>query len=169
MVIWLIGLSGAGKTTIAKQLYKKIKEKHANTVFLDGDRLREAIGKDLGYSAKDRFKSEERTSRLCKLLADQNIHVICAKLSNSPEIREWNKRNILDYREIYVKVKSETLKLRDPKGFYASYEKGEMKNMVGKDIPFHVPKKPFLIVENDNNISINKKISSIVKNLNLNL
>ena len=99
MVIWLIGKSGAGKSEIGKKLYDKLKLKIPNIVYLDGDELRDAISWDLGHSLEDRHTSEKRRSQLCKLLSDQDISVICAALSNAPDLREWNKQNINNYFE----------------------------------------------------------------------
>lgn len=148
MVIWLIGKSGAGKTEIGRRLHARLKARYPHTVFLDGDLLREAIGRDLGYTVADRHESEERTSRLCRLLADQGIHVVCAKLSNSPKVRAWNREHIPDYHEVYLRVPQEVLEQRDPKGLYAKFRQGEMKEMVGLDIPFHEPVTPSMIIDN---------------------
>ncbi len=99
MVIWFIGKSAAGKTYIGKKLYDALSVNYANIVFLDGDQLRNAISKDLSHSKKDRYISEERRSRLSKILSDQGIHVIMCGISNVPQIRDWNKKNIMDYIE----------------------------------------------------------------------
>ena len=94
MVIWFIGKSAAGKTYIGRKLYDALSVNYANIVFLDGDQLRNAISKDLGHSKKDRYISEERRSRLSKLISDQGVHVIVSGISNEPAIREWNKKSI---------------------------------------------------------------------------
>ena len=124
MVIWFLGKSAAGKTYFGEKLYNVLKGNYPNIVFLDGDLLRNTISKDLGYSKKDRYLSEERRSRLSKILSDQGIHVIMSGISNEPEIREWNKKNIKDYLEIYLKTDKKTLYGRDPKGIYKNYLKG---------------------------------------------
>jgi len=151
MVLWLTGKSGAGKTEIGKQLHEKLKPLLPNLIFLDGDQLREVLGKDLDFTIQDRYTSEERASRLSKLLSDQNIHIIFARLSNAPDIREWNKRHVKDFREIYLKVDDTVLHERDSKGFYGKFKRGEMTNVVGADIPFHEPKDPWLVFENNGN------------------
>mgnify|MGYP001158404380 CR=1 FL=1 len=94
MVIWLIGKSSAGKSVIGKRLYNKLKLRNQNIIYLDGDELRDAISWDLGHSLEDRYTSEKRRSQLCKLISDQGISIICASLSNSPDLRSWNKQNI---------------------------------------------------------------------------
>ena len=101
MVIWLIGLSGSGKTTIANLLFKKLKKKYINIVHLDGDRVRKIYGEKIGHTTKDRYKNAERLSRLSKFLSDQKIHVIASVLSNFPEWQKWNKKNIGKYTPPY--------------------------------------------------------------------
>ena len=80
MVIWIIGLSGAGKTTLAEEIYKISKPINPNTVLIDGDAIREIFGNDLGHSAEDRKKNAKRISRLCYFLSLHNINVICSIL-----------------------------------------------------------------------------------------
>ena len=81
MVIWLIGLSGAGKTTIGELLYLKMKAIRPNTVFIDGDKIREVMGGELGHSLEDRKKNADRICRFCHFLEEQNIDVVCSILS----------------------------------------------------------------------------------------
>tara|TARA_B100000575_G_C23064790_1_gene613072 strand:+ start:667 stop:1185 length:519 start_codon:yes stop_codon:yes gene_type:complete len=149
MVIWFIGKSGSGKSEIGKRLYNKLKMEIPNIVYLDGDELRDAISWDLGHSLKDRHISEKRRSQLCKLLSDQNISVICAALSNSPDLREWNNQNINNYYEIYIKVNQSVLYKRDSKGLYQKYNNKKINNVVGEDIPFHKPKNPWIKINNN--------------------
>lgn len=163
-VIWFIGKSSAGKTVIGKELYQKLKEK-LSIVYLDGDELRQAISWDLGHSYEDREISEKRRSGLSKLISNQNISVICSGISNSPDIREWNKSNINNYLEIYIDVNQNTLYKRDPKGLYEKYKKNEINNIVGEDIPFNKPHKPWLTIENNGDKSINDIVNFIIKKL----
>jgi len=165
MVIWFIGESASGKTFLARKLYKVLKSNHSNLVYLDGDLLRNTISKDLGYSKNDRFISEERRSRLSKILSDQGIHVIMSGISNEPSIREWNKKNIKEYLEIYLKVNKQTLYDRDSKGLYKKYLAGEIKNVVGEDIKFNEPKLPWMVINNSGNDNSDKIIKGINQKL----
>lgn len=165
MVVWLIGKSGAGKTAIGQALYQKLKAAMPGVVFLDGDELRAAVGEDLGYSVEDRRTSERRTSRLCKLLCDQGIHVVCAKLSNAPDIREWNRRNIADYREIYLRAGDARPEELDTKGLYRGYRRGEIDNVVGMDIPFHEPTAPWMTIDNDRRVGVDRIADDILATL----
>ena len=149
MVIWMIGLSRAGKTTLSQLLYKKLKPDVNNLVLLDGDAIRILFGSDVDHSIEGRRKNAERISHLSKFLADQNIHVIAAVLSIFPEWQTWNRENITDYQEIYIKASMESLEKRDTNGLYSQAKKGLIKNVVGVDIPFPEPKQPDLIIENN--------------------
>lgn len=148
-VYWITGLAGAGKTTIGKLLYEKIKEKESNTVFLDGDILREVFGNDLGYSKEDRKKCAMRYSRLCAMLQRQGMNVICCTISMFDSVREWNRENICNYREIYIKVSMNTLKTRDQKGLYSGKDMEKQKEVVGIYIDMDEPKFPDFVVQND--------------------
>lgn len=148
-VYWITGLSGAGKTTIGKIFYGKLKEIYSNTVFLDGDTLREVFGNDLGYSDTDRRKCAMRYSRLCDLLQKQGIHVVCCTISMFDSVRQWNRENIANYHEIYVEVSDETLQKRDQKGLYSRYQSGDETELAGFQVGIETPKNPELVLRND--------------------
>lgn len=143
-VYFFTGLSGAGKTTIGKLFYDRLKASKPNVVMLDGDEIRPVFCEDSGYSHEDRLKRARRIFRTCKFLADQEIDVICCSIAMYSEIREWNRKNIENYREIYIKVTRETLIRRDQKGLYSSG-----KNVVGIDLPFDEPSHPDVVLENN--------------------
>ena len=166
MVIWFLGKSASGKTFLGEKLCNALRINYPNIIFLDGDLLRNAISKDLGHSKEDRYISEERRSKLSKILSDQGIHVIMSGISNEPEIRKWNKKNIKDYLEIYLKTDKNTLYRRDPKGIYKNYLKGGMNNVVGEDIKFNLPIAPWMKISNENNKSAEEIVDSIVLKLN---
>ena len=149
MVIWLVGMSGAGKTAIGQQVYNLLKAQRPNVVFLDGDNVREIMGNDLGYGVADRRTNAARISRLCGFLSKQGIDVVCAILSIFPESQRWNRANIQQYFEVYIRVPFETLVRRDSKGLYQQALTGKIKNVVGVDIDFPEPPHPDLIVDND--------------------
>ena len=166
MVIWFLGKSAAGKSYFGEKLYNALKNDYPNTVLLDGDLLRNTINIDLGHTKKDRYRSEVRRSQLSKILSDQGIHVIVSGISNEPEIRNWNKINITDYVEIYLKTSKKTLYNRDPKGIYKSYSQGQTKNVVGEDIKFNEPEAPWLTISNNNN-KTERIINSILSKLKI--
>lgn len=149
MVIWMIGLSGSGKTTLAKALYDRLKPKMPNLVRLDGDVIRALFGNDVDHTIEGRHKNAERLSHLSKFLADQGIHVIAAVLSIFPKWQKWNRENIKDYTEVYIKVSLDVLKKRDKNNLYIPALQGKLKNVVGVDIPFPEPKNPDLVIDNE--------------------
>ena len=147
-VYWVTGLSGAGKTTIGNLLYNRIKEKKDNVVWLDGDVLREVYHtKD--YSDEGRFNLAMQHGRLCKMLSDQGIDVVICVIAMYEKCRQWNRENIKNYYEIYLRVSMEELIRRDQKLLYSKVLKKEITNVMGMDIPFEEPKKPSVIIDNN--------------------
>lgn len=143
-VYFFTGLSGAGKTTIGGLFYRRQKAQKPDVVLLDGDQLRPVFCEDLGYTAEDRLRAARRAFRVCKMLSDQGLDVVCCSISMYEEVRTWNRENFEKYKEIYIKVKKDTLLRRNQKGLYTGG-----KNVVGIDIPFDEPQTPDIIVEND--------------------
>lgn len=162
IVYWITGLSGAGKTTIGKMLYEKVKAKCPNTVFLDGDMLRKVFGDDLGYSMEDRRKCAMRYSRLCAMLQVQGMNVICCTISMFDSVRDWNRQNIQNYKEIYVKVSMETLRRRDQKGLYSGTTAESEKEIVGVHMDIEEPKYPDLILQNDGERTPEEQLEKIL-------
>lgn len=143
-VYFFTGLSGAGKTTIGGLFYRRLKEQKPNVVVLDGDQTRPVFNEDIGYSMADRLNGAKRVFRVCRMLAEQNIDVVCCSICMFEEVRAWNREHIPNYREIYIRVKKETLLTRNQKGLYSGKT-----NVVGVDLPFDEPKHPDLIIQND--------------------
>ena len=143
-VYFFTGLSGAGKTTVGSLFYQRLKRTKPNVVYLDGDAIRVAFGEDVGYTQEERLRWAGRIFRVCRLLSDQGIDVVCCSIAMFASVRTWNREQIPNYREIYVRVKKETLLQRNQKGLYT---KGH--NVVGVDLPFDEPQTPDLIVQND--------------------
>lgn len=148
-VYWITGLSGAGKTTVGKILYGKIKEKKPNVVLLDGDMLRKVFGDDLGYTNEDRMKSAKRNAGISHMLALQDIDVICCTISMFEGVRKWNRENNAKYIEVYPKVSPEILNERNQKNLYIE-AKGEL---VGFGVEMEEPGCPDLLFENDGSIT----------------
>lgn len=149
MVIWIIGLSGSGKTTLATQVVDRIRQLNGKVVLLDGDIIRTLFANDVDHTVEGRRRNAERLSALSRFLADQGIHVVAAVLSIFPEWQRWNRENIPDYSEVYIKASMQTLLRRDIKDLYARASRGEIVNVVGVDIPFPEPENSELVIEND--------------------
>lgn len=163
-VYWITGLSGAGKTTIGKLFYEKLKTEHPNTVFLDGDMLRKVFGDDLGYTREERIKCAMRYSRLCAMLQEQGMYVVCCTISMFDCVRDWNRENINNYREIYIKVSMDTLRNRDQKGLYSGASKEGRKEVAGIHVEVEEPKQPDLILWNDGDRTPAEQVEAIVLN-----
>lgn len=151
MVIWIIGLSASGKTTLGRELYKHWKSEAPNTVFLDGDHIRRIFrheNKTQSYTIEERKRNSDRIRELCEWLDKQGINVVCSVLSLFEDAREWNRKTYLKYFEVFIDVPMEILKKREKKGLYEGAASGMIKNVVGVDIPFPRPKNPDFIFDN---------------------
>ena len=152
MIVWMIGLSGAGKTTIGREVCAIWKKRAPNTVLVDGDEIR-AMFKQAGgpdsHTVAGRRANAERITELCSWLDRQDINVVCCILSIFPEMRAKNKDRFSDYFEVFVSVPFETLVARDTKNLYAPALAGDIKNVGGVDIPFPEPTDADFVLEND--------------------
>lgn len=165
MIIWITGLSGVGKTTLGSRVYEAFKAKHQNTIFLDGDILREVLGAS-GYTYEERYVQAEKIHNLCKMLDAQGMHVVCATMSLFHEIQRRNRETFTSYYEVYVKASMEELIRRDQKGIYSGALKGTVKNIVGFDVKYEEPLNPELIVDNNEFGGIEEKVSFILSGIN---
>jgi adenylylsulfate kinase len=147
--LWLLGLSGAGKTTLANAIADKL-SRHKVKV-LDGDILRKGVNNNLGYSIEDRFENVRRTAEIAKLFIDEGYWVIVA-LITPLEVMRQNNRKILgqNYIEIFIDTPIELCEQRDPKGLYAKAIQNQLANFTGKDSPFERPKTPDCIISTQN-------------------
>jgi adenylylsulfate kinase len=160
-VFWFTGLSGAGKTTVGRRFFELLRTHRPASVFLDGDILREVFGNDLGHSRESRVRSAMRNARLCKMLADQGLDVVCATISMFRECQEWNRANIVNYREIYLRVPMQVLMARDQKQLYSRAARGEMLEVMGVDLTADEPRNPDAVVENDGRMSPEQVAASL--------
>ncbi len=161
------GLSGAGKTTIGSRFFAALKEQCASSVFLDGDSLRTLFTKQTGYSAEDRNALAFEYFQLVKLLTDQGINVVICSICMFENVRQWNRENISDYKEIYIKVPIETLIERDQKGLYSAVQKGETSNVYGMDIEPEYPQSPELTIINDGSRSVDTVLNTILEHFEM--
>jgi cytidine diphosphoramidate kinase len=152
MVVWIIGLSGTGKSTLSGHVVSQMRQSGKKVVLLDGDVIRTLFGNDVDHTIEGRRKNAERLSRLSKFLSEQGVDVVAAVLSMFPEWRRWNRQNIPGYAEVYMRASMETLLARDIKNLYARALKGEITNVVGVDLPFPEPENPELVIDNDENL-----------------
>jgi len=162
-VYWITGLSGAGKTTLGRQLWRRLRAAGRSAILLDGDALRGAIAEDLDHDLESRRRSAMRNARLCRLLASQGDDVVCSTISLFHEIQRWNRQNIPGYCEIYLRVPLEELRRRDSKGLYGGAARGDTSNVVGLDVAAELPKAPDLILDNHGPIDCAAAVERIWK------
>jgi glutamine kinase len=161
-VFWITGLSGAGKTTVGRELWSRLRAAGRPVTFLDGDVLRGVIGEDLGHSLADRRRSAMRNARLCRMLAGQGADIVCATISLFHDVQRWNREKIPGYHEIYLRVPIDELRRRDCKGIYAAAQRGEAKDIVGLDLPAEPPQAPDLILDNYGALDVDTAVDRIL-------
>ncbi|MDB4837334.1 sulfate adenylyltransferase subunit CysN [Marinomonas sp.] len=150
-VIWLTGLSGAGKSTIANLVEKKLFAMGQHTYLLDGDNVRHGLNKDLGFKDEDRVENIRRVSEVARLMVDAGLIVITAFISpfrsERAMAREMMEKG--EFVEIFVDASLESAEKRDVKGLYRKARKGELKNFTGIDSPYEAPQSVECVLDTD--------------------
>ncbi len=147
MVIWIIGLSGAGKTTVAAKVAGMLKEKNLNAIHIDGDDMRFVWGDDLTHKMEDREKNSRRIQRLCTVLEKQGAVVVVSMLSIFQHHRDENRIIFSKYFELFLDYELDELKKRDNKNLYSRALEGSLTNVVGVDMPFQKPTGSDLVID----------------------
>lgn len=143
-VLWLTGLSGAGKTTIALELVRLLKDLKFPVILLDGDHMREAMSDPhYGYDKNSRIQGAFRYSRFAKMFSDQGLIVVVSTISMYHEVREFNRKNLPLYFEVFINADENTRRTRDPKKLYQTQQP-----MVGDDTQLELPTMPDLTIQN---------------------
>lgn len=148
-VLWFTGLSGAGKSTVANIVERKLTEAGLHTYSLDGDNVRHGLNRDLGFTDVDRVENIRRIGEVAKLFVDAGLIVTCSFISPFRSEREM-VRELLDegeFVEVFVDTPIEVCMERDPKGLYKKAQAGEIKNFTGFDSPYEVPENPEIRVD----------------------
>src|SRR2546422_10332852 len=147
--IWFTGLSGAGKSTLAEAIEQRLKKRGRNVEILDGDIVRTHLSKGLGFSREDRDTNIKRIAFVCSLLTRNGVVCISAAIAPYHEAREWARKEIGNFVEVYVKCPLEVCRQRDVKGLYKLVDEGKIKNFTGVDDPYEEPERPELVIETD--------------------
>ncbi|HHI02307.1 MAG TPA: adenylyl-sulfate kinase [candidate division Zixibacteria bacterium] len=168
-IIWLTGLSGSGKSTIARELERVLFEKKYQVMILDGDIVRHGLNSDLGFSLEDRKENIRRIGETARLLMEAGIITICAFISPYSSDRK-RVREIVpegEFIEIFVDCPLEECERRDPKGLYKKARSGLIKNFTGIDDPFEMPNKPEILIDTQK-LTVEESVNKILKYLSKN-
>lgn len=147
--LWFTGLSGAGKTTLARILETQLRERGLKVEVLDGDVVRTNLSKGLGFSKEDRDTNIRRIGFVCNLLSRNECIAIAAAISPYREIRDELRSEIGNFIEVFAKCSIDVLSDRDVKGLYKKALAGEIKNFTGVDDPYEEPLTPEVTVHTD--------------------
>ncbi|GAB4424063.1 MAG: adenylyl-sulfate kinase [Bacteroidia bacterium] len=151
VVLWLTGLSGSGKSTIAIALERLLHNAGYFSKLLDGDNIRAGLGNNLGFSAEDRVENIRRIAEAARLFLDGGVICICSFVSPTRDIRDMARQIVgeADFLEVYVNAPIEVCEARDVKGLYKKARAGQIKDFTGIDAPFEAPETPFLEIRTD--------------------
>lgn len=159
-VVWLTGMSGAGKSTIAAELATRLRRDGKRVEVLDGDAIREHLSKGLGFSREDRDTNIRRIAFVADLLARNGVVVITAAISPYRSTRDEARVMIGGFVEVYVKCSLDDLVRRDTKGLYEKALRGEIANFTGISDPYEEPLSPEVIAETDRE-SIEESVAKV--------
>ena len=162
LVIWFTGLSAAGKSTLAMALEKKLEKDGCLTEVLDGDKIRNGLNNNLGFSSEDRIENIRRIAEVSKLFCNCGIITISAFISPTVEIRQMARKIIgrKDFFEVYVSTPIEICEKRDSKGLYKKAREGIIKDFTGISAPYEIPLDPNIIMDTSD-----KSIEEAVKEI----
>ncbi|MCY7962495.1 adenylyl-sulfate kinase [Bacillus inaquosorum] len=148
-ILWLTGLSGSGKSTIANAAARELFEQGYQVIVLDGDNIRHGLNKDLGFSDEDRKENIRRIGEVAKLFVQQGTIVITAFISPFREDREQVRQLVEagEFNEVYIKCDLDICEQRDPKGLYKKARNGEIPFFTGIDSPYEEPETPELVLD----------------------
>lgn len=167
MMVWLTGLSGSGKSTIANELQHELFNRGISVYLLDGDNLRYGINQNLSFSFEDRKENIRRTAETGKLFVDAGIIVLAALISPFAEDR-MNARSIFgpeEFIEVFIKCPIAECERRDPKGLYKKARKGEIKEFTGIDQPYEEPRNPELVIDTST-VPLEQAVKTLLSYLN---
>jgi bifunctional enzyme CysN/CysC len=167
-VVWLTGLSGSGKSTIANSLECELFARHYHVYVLDGDNVRHGLNANLGFSPEDRIENIRRVGEVARLMADSGVVALTAFISpyraDRRRAREIALEGGCEFVEIYVSASLAVCELRDPKDLYKKARAGEIKQFTGIDAPYEAPEDPEIIVPTDRQ-TVAESVASIMDQL----
>jgi len=164
IMIWMTGLSGSGKSTVAIGVERELHKRGILCRILDGDNIRAGINSNLGFSPEDRRENIRRIAEIGKLFVDTGIVTIACFVSPTTELREI-ARDIIgkeDFREVYIATPLDECERRDVKGLYARARRGEVKDFTGISAPFEAPANPDLSLDTSQ-MTLKEEVEAVVE------
>lgn len=164
-------MSGSGKSTLAAEVVKILRNKGLPVISIDGDQLRGVFGSTLSskknHSRKTRISLAMKYAHLCQIISNQGMTVVIATISMFNEVHNWNRENLPNYLEVFLKVPLKELRRRDPKNIYQRYDAGKLKNVAGLDLLVDEPKIPDWLFDFnfDKQYTVEYMANKIIKNL----
>ena len=168
MCLWMTGLSGSGKTSIANALEKKLYEMQKHTYILDGDNLRHGLNSDLNFNKNDRNENIRRVGETAKLMVDSGLIVIVGLISPFRVERDW-VRSLFSpnqFKEIYISTSINVCEKRDVKGLYQMARRDKIKNFTGITSPYEEPRNPELTIDTQN-LTIDECVQKVLKQVEI--
>jgi len=159
--MWLTGIPGSGKTTLALGLQKFYQQKGLPIEILDGDEIRKTLSKDLGFSPEDRKEHNRRVIFVAKILAKNGVTTIIPLISPYRETRANARKEFPNFVEVWVKASVDECKKRDPKGLYKKALAGEIKNLTGLQAPYEEPENAELVLDTEKH-SVEESVDLII-------
>jgi len=157
-VIWITGLSGAGKTTLAYSVTGLLRARCQPVIMLDGDELRAVLGaaaiSAANHGREGRLSLALQYARLCQLISRQGITVVIATISLFHEVHAWNRTHLPGYFEVFLNVPQAELRRRDPKGIYRRFDAGEIRDVAGLDLTVDEPQAADWVIDFDPSHSV---------------
>jgi len=161
-VVWITGPSGAGKTTLANALHEKLKEMGYTAEVLDGDGIRSKLYPDLGFSKEEREMHNKVVVHFAETLARNGVIAIVSVIAPYRSSREYARKEIKNFMEVYLKCPVEVRIKRDPKGLYDKALKGELKELTGFDGVYEEPENPELVLHT-HKMSVEEEVEAVIK------
>lgn len=170
IMIWMTGLSGSGKSTVAIGVERELHNRGILCRILDGDNIRAGINSNLGFSEEDRRENIRRIAEIGKLFVDTGIVTIACFVSPTTELREMARKIIgeKDFREVYIATPLAECERRDVKGLYARARRGEVKDFTGISAPFEAPTTPDLSLDTSK-MTLKEEVEAVIELINKNI
>ena len=166
-ILWFTGLSGAGKSTISKELERLLFSKGKLVYLLDGDNVRSSLNSDLTFSEEDRQENIRRIGHVSRLMYDMGAVVLCAFISPNREMRDYVRALFPEegFSEVYIKCDISVCRRRDVKGLYKKADEGEIPNFTGVSAPYDEPEHPELTVDTSKE-TVEESVASVLSYIN---